>query len=237
MSSPETDAEKLFRLERLVPLCDSIRRGTEYTSALEQATAEVKKAATLPDRLEILEPAIAVLGGTSYLPKDDVSRELETVARAGRALQKCVDAETLKDARFDVKEAEQSVQRVETLITKAWFAAVQAEFSPLQRLGAILAGIPDTKAAGGDLQTWAAQVLMLSDSAPPSAESIQQLNMARAALAQRFDSLGQLGIDANVRNFLVAVAGKGATVANLTPEVLEWLNAKKAQSRFRIELL
>jgi hypothetical protein len=187
--------------------------------------------------LEILEPAIEVLGGTQYLPKDDVSKELEAVTRAGRALEKCVDAETLKDARFDVKEAEQSVQRVETLIAKAWSAAVQAEFSPLQRLGAVLAGIPDTKAAGVDLQTWAAQVLLLSDNVPPSAESIQRLNMARAALTQRFDSLGQLGIDANVRSFLVAVAGKGATVANLTPEVLEWLNAKKAQSRFRIELL
>lgn len=237
MNSPPTDAENLLHLERLVPLCDSIRKGAEYITALEQATAEVQRAATLPDRLEKLEAAIDVLGGTPFLPKDDVSRELETVTKAGRAIEKCVDAEKLRDARFDVKGAEQSVQRVEDLIVKAWTAAVQAEFSPLQRLGAVLAGIPDTRSAGVDLQTWAAGGLKLADGAPPSDESVRLFNIAKAELTQRFELLGQIGIDANVRNFLVAVAGKGATMANLTPEVLEWLNAKKAQSRFRIELL
>jgi hypothetical protein len=237
MNLAPTDAEQLLRLEMLVPLCESIRKGTEFGTALAQAQAEVQRAAILPDSLERLQPIVEKLRETPYLPSEDVGRELAAVTKAGRALERCVDTETLKDARFEVKGAQESLQRLEAMISKAWNATVQAEFGALQRLGAVLAGIPDTKSAGAELQTWAGQVLTLADGSPPSAQSLQLFDTAKEELGHRFEALGQLGIDTAVRSFLVAVAGRSATVANLTTEVLQWLIAKNAQSRFRIELL
>lgn len=237
MNQISTEQQRLLDLERLVPLCEAIRKGTEYVTALAQATSEVKNAESIPDRLQSLEPAVTMLAGTPHLPIVELRTELATLTKTGRALEKCVDATALKDARFSVKEARQALERAEGLVAKAWVARVRAEFGPLQRLGAVLSEIVDTKAAGKELQTWAGQVLALCGSGPPTPESLEQFTAAKADLAERLDTLGKLGIDASVRNFLLNVAGKGATLEHLTPEILAWLHIRQARTRFRIELL
>jgi hypothetical protein len=236
VSQPLTEQDRLLHLERLVPLCETIRKGTEYGTALAQAISEVKNAESLPNRLKSLEPTVKMLVGTSHLPAAELEAELAGIAKAGRTLEKSVDTESLKDARFSVKEVQQSLQRAEGMIAKAWFALLSTDFSPLQRLGEVLAEIVDTRAAGKELQACAARVLALGSSGTPTAESLKQFSAAKAELAQHLASLGKLGIDATVRNFLVDVAGKGVTLADVTPEVLTWLHAKGAGSRFRIKL-
>jgi hypothetical protein len=237
MSSVASANERLQRLEQLVPLCAQIRQGTEYGAALAQAAGEVRKVAALPDRLESLEPALRVLQGTQHLPVDDLLPDLKKLEAAGRSLEKSVNAEALKDARFSVKDIQEALQRVEALVSKAWVARVQAEFSPLERLGTVLAGIPDTKQAGIALQRWATRALGVSGSGAPTADSVKHFGAVQAELPGRLEALGKLGIDAAVRAFLLEVAGERATLASMTPEVLEWLQAKKAQSRFRIKLI
>jgi hypothetical protein len=237
MSHVASASERLQRLEQLVPLCEAIRKGAEYGAALAQATGEVRNAAALPGRLENLEPALRALQGTQYLPAGDLIPDLEKLEVAGRNLEQCASTEALKDARFSVKDVNESLQRVEALVSKAWTARVQAEFGPLERLGTVLAGIPDTKTAGIALQNWATQALTSSRSTGPTAESLKQFVEAQTELAGRLDALGKLGIDAAVRAFLLEVASERATLANMTPEVLAWLQIKKAQSRFRIELI
>jgi hypothetical protein len=236
MSQLPTEQDRLFHLERLVPLCETIRKGTEYATALAQATSEVKNADSLPDRLRSLQLTVKLLVGTSHLPVAELDAELAAITKAGRAIEKCVEAESLRDARFSVKEAQQSLQRAEAIVAKAWTAVVSADFSSLQRLGEVLAGIVDTKAAGRELHVWAERVLALRGSGPPTPESLKQFAAAKAELADHLAILGKLGIDASVADFLVNVAGKGATLENLTPGVLAWLHAKNAGSRFRIEL-
>jgi hypothetical protein len=158
------------------------------------------------------------------------------MTKAGRVLENSVDAESLRDARFSVKEAQQSLLRAEGIVAKAWMALLSTDFSPLQRLGEVLAEIPDTRPAGRELQVWAESILALRSSGPPTAESLKQFREAKEELAEHLSTLGKAGIDASVRNFLVDVAGKGVTLADLTPGVLAWLHVKKAGSRFRIEL-
>ena len=85
MSQLPTEQEKLFHLERLVPLCETIRKGTEYGTALAQATSEVKNAESLPERLKSLEPTVKMLIGTSHLPAAELEAELGAVTKAGRA--------------------------------------------------------------------------------------------------------------------------------------------------------
>lgn len=236
MSNVGSASDQLQRLEQLVPLCDSIRKGAEYGVALAQATGEVLKAAALPDRLESLEPALRVVGGTQQLPAGDLIPDLEKLEAAGRTLEQCVNTEALKDARFSVKDVQEALQRVEALVSRAWVARVQIEFSPLQRLGIVLAGIPDTKTAGIALQNWATRALGVSGSGLPTADAVKQFDDARAERAARLEALGKLGIDAAVSSFLLEVASKRATLASVTPEILEWLRAKNAHTRFRIEL-
>jgi hypothetical protein len=237
MNPVDSAGERLQRLEQLVPLCDSIRKGGEYRAALAQATGEVRNAEALPGRLESLEPALRILQGTPQLPTGDLLTDLQKLETAGRNLQQCVNTEALKDARFSVKDVHEALGRVEALVSRAWVAKVQAEFSPLERLGTVLAGIPDTKSVGSALQNWATRALGVAGSGVPTADSVTLFAEAHGQIAGRLEALGRLGIDAAVIAFLLAVAGERATLASMTPEVLEWLHAKKAQSRFRIELI
>jgi hypothetical protein len=237
MSLAGADADRLQRLEQLVPLCESIRKGSEYRAALAQAASEVRKAATLPPRLESVEPALQLRDGAHYLPSTDLVIDLEKIEAAGHALEQCVNTDALKDARFSVKEIQEAVERIEAQASKAWHARVQAEFGPLQRLGAVLSEIPDTKVAGLELQKWATRALGVAGSGAPTAASVRQFDEIRAERAARLEALGKLGIDATVRSFLLEVANKRATLERVTPDVLEWLRAKNAHSRFRIELI
>jgi hypothetical protein len=236
MSNPLSAREQLERLEQLVPLCTSIRKGTEYASALAQAGGEVLKAAALPGRLESLEPALSLLGGTEQLSAEEIKPDLDKLEVAGHHLEQCVSTEALKEARFWVKDIREALERVEVVATKAWAARVHAEFGPLQRLGTVLAEIPDTETAGAALKKWAARALSVSGQSTPTVESVNDFKAAQAEVADRLEALGKLGIDAAVRTFLLEVAGEKATLASVTPGVLEWLRAKDAHARFRIEL-
>src|SRR5579884_3694433 len=104
MSQPASPSEQLQRLEQLVPLCDSVRKGTEYATALAQARGEVLKAANLPVRLESLEPALRLLKGSPQLSSRELTPDLEKLEVAGHHLEQCASTETLKDARFWVKD-------------------------------------------------------------------------------------------------------------------------------------
>jgi hypothetical protein len=237
MSQVPSPHERLQRLEQLVPLCESIRKGSEYAAALAQATAEVSKAAGLPSRLESLEPALRELQGNKHLPAGDLIRDLDTLEAAGHNLEQCVNAESLKDARFSVKDIQEAIQRIEALAIRAWSARVQAEFGLLERLGTVLSEIPDTKTSGVALQKWARSALGMSASGPPTAEVVGLFARAQAELPSRLESLSKLGIDDAVTSFLLEAANKRATLASVTPQVLDWLRAKNAHLRFRIELI
>jgi hypothetical protein len=237
MSEAAGIADRLQRLEQLVPQCESIRKGAEYGAALAQATSEVRRAAPLPGRLESLEPALRVLKGTKYLPAGDLVPEFEKLETVGRNLEQCVNTDALKDARFWVKDIQEALQRVEVRLCRAWVARVQSKFGPLQRLGTVLAEIPDTKATGQDIQKWATHVLCLANCGVPTADTVRQFNEAQAEIPARLEALGHLGVDATVRSFLLEVANKRATLASVPPSVLEWLRAKNAQARFRIGLI
>jgi hypothetical protein len=229
------DDDRLQRLEQLVPLCESIRKGSEYRAALAQAATEVRRAASVAERLESLEPALRLLKGTPYLSAADLAADLEKLIGAGHSLERCVNTDALMDARFSVKDICEAVQRLEAHISKAWSARVHAEFVPLQRLGVVLSEIPDTMSTGLDLKTWAARAIATAGGAP-TADSVMQFEQAQTERATRLEALGKLGIDAAVSSFLLEVANKQATLARLTPKVLEWLRAKNAHARFRIEL-
>src|SRR5262245_14843050 len=96
--------DRLERLEQLVPLCESIRKGGEYRAALAQAVSEVRTAATLPGRIENVEPALQLLQGGQTLSVKDLTVELEKLQAAGHALAQSVNTDALKDARFSVKD-------------------------------------------------------------------------------------------------------------------------------------
>jgi hypothetical protein len=236
MNGAVANGNRLQRLEQLVPFCDSIRKGGEYRAALAQAANEVKKAATVPARLQNLEHALRLLRGTPHLSASDVHVELDTLFIAGRSLEQSVDTEALKDTRFSVKEISEAVQRLEAHVGKAWRDHVRAEFASLQRLGGVLAGIPDTKTTGLGLQTWATRIIATADGTAPSADSVRQVEDAVTERVKRLDNLQKLGIDAAVNAFLLEVANKQATLGSVTPPVLEWLRSKNAHTRFRIEL-
>ena len=228
--------DPLARLEQLVPLCEWIRQGEEYKAALALATSEVKKAGALPERIEKVGPVLEALHGSPQLPAKEVVLDLDKLEAAGQVLQQCVNAKALRDARFAVADAQNALVRVEGAVTKAWSAHAQKAFGNLQRLGGVLADIPDTKAAGTGLQHWATQALKAAQSIIPDQDSIRAFDEAKAQIPGRLAELSGLGIDEAVSNFLLEAAQGKATLAAMTPEILAWLQSKQAQSRFSIQL-
>ncbi len=236
MSQTGLHGTGLQRLEQLVPQCKAIREGAEYGAALSQATNEVAKAATIPARLENLEPAIRALRGTSHMTSRDTVLELDKLEAAGHALERCVNTDALAEARFSVKDINDALHRLELQVSRAWTARVQAEFAPLQRLGKVLAGIPDTKPTGLDILKWSGDSLAGVDDSVPTATAVASFEETRKKIPVRLKSLGKLGVDATVRSFLQAVANGQATLEDVAPQVLEWLRSRSALSRFRVEL-
>ncbi len=237
MSETTPVVDRLIRLEQLVPQCEAIRKGAEYGAALAQATSEVRRAEMLPGRLEDLEPALSALKGTKYLPAGDLVPDLEILEKAGRNLEQSVNTNALQDVRFLVKDLLEALQRLEVRICRAWVARVQSAFGSLQRLGAVLAEIPDTKAIGLDIKTWATRALCLANCGVPTADTVRQFNKLQSELPNRLTALGNLGVDATVRDFLLEVANRNATLASVPPPVFEWLRNMNAQARFRVELI
>lgn len=236
MSAMTSAIDQLQRLEQLVPMCESIRRGTEYVAALSRAVTEVRKLDGVLQRIENLEPGLRMLRETDQPSSTEMIRDLEKLEAAGHGLQQCVNAEALKDVRFSVRDIEESVQRMEASVSKAWTVLVRTEFGPLDRLGKVLAGFADTKREGIELQKWAAEGLELAVGIP-TAKTIEQFAETRGDVRRRLDALGKLGIDAAVSSFLLEIANNKATLAHVTPHVLDWLESMRARSRFRIELI
>ena len=85
MSQPASASEQLQRLEQLVPLCESIRKGTEYAIALAHARGKVLNAAALPVRLENLEPALRLLKGAPQLSTRSLSEKDFRSLRSGQS--------------------------------------------------------------------------------------------------------------------------------------------------------
>ncbi len=237
MNDAMTPAGKLQRLEQLVPMCGAIRKGTEYSAALNQAKNEVIGAEILPNRLESLEHALYVLKDTNYLAPADLVVDLEALENSGQSLEQSVDTDALQDAHYWVKDIQKALQRVEVQISRAWTALVQSEFGPIKSLGDVLSQIPDTKSTGEGIQKWANRVLSLANGDVTTENTSRQLNEARTELPVRLKALGNLGVDTNVQSFLIEVANNRATLANVQPSVLDWLHEKNAQSRFRVELI
>jgi hypothetical protein len=236
MNQIDATSDRLQRLEQLVPLCESIRKGSEYRAALAQAAGEVRQASTLTSRLASTDAPLRLLCETEHVSRADLIADLEKVETAGRALQQSVNTEALRDARFSVKDAQEAVERIEALLLKGWNSLLSEEFGPLQRMGQVLSEIPDTRMIGIELQKWATRALEISRNGLPTTDSLKRFNAIKAERTTRLESLGQLGIDASVRSFLADVAYKRATLDSVNPEVLHWLRAKNARSRFRVDL-
>lgn len=226
----------LLRLEQLVPLCESIRKGSEYGAALSQASNAVQNLADVPRRLQSLRPAVPVLRQSEHLAPGDLLADIEKLENAGRELEQCSNLDALRDARFSTGDVGEALKRVEDQLSRAWSARVESEFRPLQRLGEVLSQIPDTNAAGVELLTWAKHALALGRVGVPTADSLRSLAEANQARENRLDSLSSLGVDSEVRQFLLEVASRRASLASVTPGVLAWLHVKNAQARFYVEL-
>ena len=168
------------------------------------------------------------------------SRTLKKMEAAGRNLEQSVNTErSLKDARFWVKDIQ------EALATRRG--------SCLQGMGCQSSGgVQSTGTSwngpGGNSRHQAGrnQTPEMGNSGPRgvgespclrSDSALKHFSELQAEIPGRLEALGKLGIDAAVRAFLLEVAGERATLGSMTPEVLESLQAKKAQSRFRVELI
>jgi len=235
-TEPPTTPDPISRLEGLVPLCAAIRQGSEYTSALASATSLVGNSISLLDRLDMIGSVAKALADSPCFLATDARNELATIASVGNALEKCVDTQALRDVRFPVRSAQESIERLEKALQRAWSAMLKEDFEPVRSLGGVLAAVPDTKKAGTELQAWAQTVLDRAGKDFPTSADVNLVTDARSQRSHRLEELGAVGIDTEVSRFLIEVAYERATLAELTPKVLVWLISKKAESQFRIKL-
>jgi hypothetical protein len=227
----------LETLEQLLPQAEAVRKGAQFKAAAEVARKAVDDARALPDRLDRVVAALATVAEFPSCPREELTRALRDGVLDAAARVRAADGpDTLRAIAPELRRMATELETVEKGILRSWQAEVEREFAPLKGLGEVLASMPETASAGRQLETWANRALALRGNAVPSAKDLKARATAVAELPERLAALEQLGIDAEVRNFLERAAAQKATLACVTEGVLAWLAKSGAAHRFSVRL-
>jgi len=167
---------------------------------------------------------------------DDCRRVLGAVKDAGLFLSQAADHATLQDAAIKLSQLQGQISQADGLLLRGWKTKIDQAFFATARLGSVLREIPETEQLASEMETLfqAAETLAQSmDDPKRCSEQFSELT-SRRDIAK--GNLARLGAGEAVVDFLSAVAERTASLANVTTEVRDWLDARNALERFRVGL-
>jgi hypothetical protein len=235
----------------LIAKLDSARREIAGLHVLEEAAKDAQAYATRAAQLQTPAAALAQLGvlvqefrrRAIAIPLN--AQQLQALAYQTRTMlagfrddHKSIVASSgeigarffdpLKNAPGDVRGA----------LQRAWTDYIDATLPPQQQPELLdtlkrLPGFSERVAEIGRLYREAA---LLRSRLPQSSDEIDKIAALATALRTAWASLPTEGIPADVRIFLVAALGDGATFSQLTGPVVEWLGENNLLDSIRITL-
>jgi hypothetical protein len=217
----DTLAKKLAHEERLRTNQTEVRSIEATLRALEQVATAAR---TLTDELELCapylsEPALASLRADV----DAVARDL-SASRQGFA--------TSRKQQLPLYNAGEKFKRVSTSLAQGWQSHAHERLAPYLDLLKLVTYLPEVAASAGEINLLVAQIREHVAKPPRTQAQLDQFHQRLADLGRRLNTVAQL--PAGVRAFLGNVVSGSATVADLTPEVQEWISAGGRATAFSI---
>ncbi len=221
------------RLGQIQEAKDRHRLGDALDAAL-QATQRAEDSISRLEQLAGFTPLVA-----AYLDPSDLEQcrhFLSDLKGVGQHLSQASDAATLQGAATGVPHLQGLINQTDTLIRRGWKAKTDQAFSATARLGAVLREIPETQQLGSDMDALTQRAQQLEAYVEDAEWSTAEFAALAAERDRAKDKLAKSGAGEEVVTFLLAVAARSATLATVTREVRDWLDAREALERFNVGL-
>lgn len=228
-------SDALGELERLAP---SIRAGIDarrLQTSLGRAADKLLDVPRQAKRFEALVDVAMALGANADASAQrSLKQAAEEANELGEMLEDARGPEDLQYAMEELPKLSQALQRLDAVVRQLWRGLVATDFQSLVTVGDLLTRIERIRNLGERLAEVGRQALALADrtsTAEQLAPEIQKLRERRTALDAE---LHQLTGNPEVDAFLAAVTRDGATLAHVTPAVVEWLERNEALDVFAV---
>jgi len=227
-------------IELAIPTLTLLVERRNLGQALEVACLRIEDQSILLDRLEqLVSTSDLVAEHLQGAQREAVQSHLQVMWSIGANSSRAESREDLESITREVPALKERMREIERFLLAAWQQRTQDEFAAAESLGSVLKEISDgeTLRLIGEMMLHASkQGIACSKVLPVSLGSREQFNKAIEERDAAYALLTDSGADAEVVNFLNAVAKEKASLSDVTPAVFTWLQERKATQRFRVNL-
>ncbi|WOJ88378.1 hypothetical protein RZS28_11060 [Methylocapsa polymorpha] len=222
-------SDTLLDLQALIPdLAPAVER-RELGDRLTIITNTLRE---FPGEIERLDALLDIAALTKFAA--DLAELRDDAADAAEALKTAQKSDELREAKDAFEALRKTLARVGRQVTEHWRSIVEREFRPLIAFGMLLERVDNLADLGRRMQSCAHEALAskqnnrLSDLRP----IVRRLMLEAERLhTERAASVGAIP---GVGDFLSAVGDQRATLALVTPAVLDWLKENGALENFKV---
>lgn len=223
-------ADTLLELRAMLPSLAPALERRRLGEALSQIAAVVRNADAEIERLK----AVLDLARLIAFPHQDLSDLLEAALAAGQALASATTSDELRTASDAYKDFLKTLPSVGMQVARHWKNDVVAKnYRPLISFGVLLEKVENLASLGREMRECgeaAANTQMVKW--PELRDEVMRLEEQLSRLQR--ERTERVGAIPAVGEFLIAVGNNTATLALLTPAVLEWLDENGALQSFRV---
>lgn len=230
-------SDSLELLEGLISELPQARQAEMFGQALRDASRQ----------LEVLTPEIGRLEECQYSiglfdafwdgdEKREVVEALRQLDSLGQQIEAAQDREQLARVTEIALEAKPRIALVLRDGARVWGRRVDRDLGSLGNLGSLLVQFPDTRDLGRRMTALAATASSLKSVFPPPSASLKQHERMLQDAEEIQKNLAAIGAGKSVQRFLAALANATATLDMVDDDVLQWIRARHAESRFQIKL-
>jgi len=223
--------DTLQELQSVLPSLGPAVEQRKLGQYLSRITVVLRGAPAEIERLDALLETCSVIG----FPAQDLTELHEVAGEAAEALETADDAERLRTAQDAYEELLKVIPRIFNQAVRHWRNdLVENNYRPLISFGEMLENVENLADLGREMRECGRQAIDSTHitKLPELRDAVKRLERRFAELqAERSAKVGAIPA---VGEFLSAVGERRATLALLTPSVLEWLEQNGALENFKV---
>ena len=227
--------DALIELEELEPKIANAKQSLAFGEAAEKARTPLQQAprhALMLARLLSVAQDLDALGDAGVRQRLD--QAIEKAESVGEALETAQGAAALDAATYDYPQVSSSLARVLDGLRARWREIAKRDFEDLIPVGELLTKIAGAETIGANLVDIGRQALALAETDPNADQLAARVSDLRTRRTQALEAMRAFTGEPEVDEFLSAVTHQQATLALVTPKVLDWLRTKGALDAFRV---
>jgi len=223
--------DTLQELQSVLPSLGPAVERRKLGQYLSRITVVLRGAPAEIERLDALLETCGVIG----FPTPDLAELREVAGEAAEALQTADDADRLRTAQDVYEELLKVISRTGSLAARHWRNdLVEKNYRPLISFGEMLENVENLAELGRGMRECGQEAIDSTHitKLPELRDAVKRLERRFAEVqAERSVKVGAIPA---VGEFLSAVGERRATLALLTPSVLEWLEQNGALENFKV---